>query len=137
MISVQNASKLYRIYDKPSGRLKEILLRGRRKYHRDFWALDDVNLQVETGEAVGVIGRNGAGKTTLLQIIAGVLQPTRGEVRVKGRVTALLELGSGFNPEYTGKENILLSGQILGFSEEEMRRRIDVITKCDDLERLV
>jgi ABC-type polysaccharide/polyol phosphate transport system ATPase subunit len=137
MISVQNASKLYRIYDKPSGRLKEILLRGRRKYHRDFWALEDVSLRVKTGEAVGVIGRNGAGKTTLLQIIAGVLQPTRGEVRVEGRVTALLELGSGFNPEYTGRENILLSGQILGFSEEEMRRRMDVITRFAELENFV
>ncbi len=137
MISVQNASKLYRIYDKPSGRLKEILLRGRRKYHRDFWALEDVSLEVETGEAVGVIGRNGAGKTTLLQIIAGVLQPTRGEVKVEGRVTALLELGSGFNPEYTGRENILLSGQILGFSEEEMRRRMDVIVRFAELEGFV
>jgi len=137
MISVQNASKLYRIYDKPSGRLKEILLRGRRKYHRDFWALEDVSLEVETGEAVGIIGRNGAGKTTLLQIIAGVLQPTRGQAHVEGRVTALLELGSGFNPEYTGRENILLSGQILGFSEEEMRRRIDVIAQFAELEGFV
>jgi ABC-type polysaccharide/polyol phosphate transport system ATPase subunit len=137
MISVQNASKLYRIYDKPSGRLKEILLRGRRKYHRDFWALEDVSLEVETGEAVGVIGRNGAGKTTLLQIIAGVLQPTRGAVSVEGRVTALLELGSGFNPEYTGRENILLSGQILGFSEEEMRRRMDVIVRFAELEGFI
>src|SRR5215813_8860365 len=137
MITVQNASKLYRIYDSPAGRLKEILLRGRRKYHRDFWALEDVSVQVETGEAVGVIGRNGAGKTTLLQIIAGVLQPTRGEVQVEGRVTALLELGSGFNPEYTGRENILLSGQILGFSEEEMNRRMDVIVQFAELEAFV
>ncbi|MGH9768254.1 MAG: ABC transporter ATP-binding protein, partial [Blastocatellia bacterium] len=137
MISVQNASKLYRIYDKPSGRLKEILLRGRRKYHREFWALEDVSLEVETGEAVGIIGRNGAGKTTLLQIIAGVLQPTRGKVSVEGRVTALLELGSGFNLEYTGRENILLSGQILGFSEEEMKRRLDVITQFAELESFV
>jgi ABC-type polysaccharide/polyol phosphate transport system ATPase subunit len=137
MISVQNVSKLYRIYDQPSGRLKEILLRGRRKYHRDFWALEDVSLEVETGEAVGIIGRNGAGKTTLLQIIAGVLQPTRGDVQVEGRVTALLELGSGFNPEYTGRENILLSGQILGFSEEEMKRRMDVIVQFAELEPFV
>jgi ABC-type polysaccharide/polyol phosphate transport system ATPase subunit len=137
MISVQNVSKLYRIYEKPSGRLKEILLRGRRKYHRDFWALQDITLEVNTGEAVGVIGRNGAGKTTLLQIIAGILQPTRGDVRVEGRVTALLELGSGFNPEYTGRENILLSGQILGFSEEEMERRIDVIVQFAELEAFV
>jgi ABC-type polysaccharide/polyol phosphate transport system ATPase subunit len=137
MISVQNVSKLYRIYEKPSGRLKEILLRGRRKYHRDFWALQDITLEVKTGEAVGIIGRNGAGKTTLLQIIAGILQPTQGDVRVEGRVTALLELGSGFNPEYTGRENILLSGQILGFSQEEMERRIDIIVQFAELEAFV
>jgi ABC-type polysaccharide/polyol phosphate transport system ATPase subunit len=137
MISVQDVSKLYRIYDKPSGRLKEILLRGRRKYHRDFWALQDISLEVKTGEAVGIIGRNGAGKTTLLQIIAGILQPTEGDVRVEGRVTALLELGSGFNPEYTGRENILLSGQILGFSHEEMERRIGIIVQFAELEAFV
>ncbi len=137
MILVQNIAKLYRIYENPSGRLKEILLRGRRKYHRDFWALEDVSLEVETGEAVGVIGRNGAGKTTLLQIIAGVLQPTRGSVSVEGRVTALLELGSGFNPEYTGRENIVLSGQILGFSEAEMKKRIDLIVRFAELEGFV
>ncbi len=137
MISVQNVSKLYRLYDSPAGRLKEILLRGRRKYHRDFWALREIDLEVPTGEAVGIIGRNGAGKSTLLQIIAGVLQPTEGEVRVEGRVTALLELGSGFNPEYTGRENILLSGQILGFSEEEMARRMDVIVQFAELEAFV
>jgi teichoic acid transport system ATP-binding protein len=137
MISVRNVSKLYRIYENPSGRLKEILLRGRRKYHRDFWALEDVSLEVEHGEAVGVIGRNGAGKTTLLQIIAGIMKPTTGDVLVEGRVTALLELGSGFNPEYTGRENILLSGQILGFSEEEMKRRLDVIVQFAELESFV
>ncbi|HZS07866.1 MAG TPA: ABC transporter ATP-binding protein [Blastocatellia bacterium] len=137
MISVQNVSRLYRIYDSPSGRLKEILLRGRRKYHRDFLALRDVSLEVRTGETVGVIGRNGAGKSTLLQIIAGILKPTEGDVRVEGRVTALLELGSGFNPEYTGRENILMSGQILGFSEEEMRGRLDVIVQFAELEAFV
>ncbi|MBS1807296.1 MAG: ABC transporter ATP-binding protein [Acidobacteria bacterium] len=137
MISVRNISKLYRIYDNPSGRLKEILLQGRRKYHRDFWALRDVSFEIPSGETVGVIGRNGAGKTTLLQIVAGVLQPTEGEVTVEGRVTALLELGSGFNHEYTGRENILLSGQILGFSEEEMRQRMDVIVRFAELEDFV
>jgi ABC-type polysaccharide/polyol phosphate transport system ATPase subunit len=137
MIQVDSISKLYRIYERPSGRLKEILLRGRRKYHRDFWALKDISLEVRTGEAVGVIGRNGAGKTTLLQIIAGILQPTTGDVRVEGRVTALLELGSGFNPEYTGRENILLSGQILGFTEQEMRRRLDVIVDFAELSGFV
>ena len=137
MISIQNVSKLYRIYEKPSGRLKEILLRGRRLYHKQFWALDDVCLEVETGEAVGIIGRNGAGKSTLLQIVAGIMAPTNGVVRVEGRVTALLELGSGFNPEYTGRENILLSGQILGFSESEMKRRLDVIVSFAELEEFV
>lgn len=137
MISVQSISKLYRIYDSPSGRLKEILLRGRRKYHRDFWALRDITFEVPAGETVGVIGRNGAGKTTLLQIIAGVLHPTEGEVTVEGRVTALLELGSGFNHEYTGRENILLAGQILGFSEEEMYARLDVIVRFAELEEFV
>src|SRR5262245_10878374 len=100
MIFVQNVSKRYRLYDSPSARLKEILWRGRRKYHRDFWALEDISLEVPRGEAVGIIGRNGAGKTTLLQIIAGILQPTCGNVRIEGRVAALLELGSGFNPEF-------------------------------------
>lgn len=137
MISVQGISKLYRSYDSPVGRLKEILLRGRHKYHRDFWALRDISFEVLAGETVGVIGRNGAGKTTLLQIIAGVLQPTEGEVSVEGRVTALLELGSGFNHEYTGRENILLSGQIMGFSEEEMRARLDIIVQFAELEEFV
>lgn len=137
MISVRNISKLYRIYDNPAGRLKEILLQGKRKYHRDFWALRDVSFEIPAGETVGVIGRNGAGKTTLLQIVAGVLQPTEGEVRVEGRVTALLELGSGFNHEYTGRENILLSGQILGFSEEEMHERMEVIVRFAELEGFV
>ena len=137
MIVVENVAKLYRIYDSPSGRLKEILLQGRRKYHRDFWALQDVSLEVPTGEAVGIIGRNGAGKSTLLQIIAGVLQPTHGAVRVEGRTTALLELGSGFNPEYTGRENILMSGQIQGFSEAEMNQRMDVIVQFAELSDFV
>ncbi len=137
MISIQNVSKLYRIYENPSGRLKEILLRGRRKYHRDFWALEDVSLEVATGEVVGIIGRNGAGKSTLLQIVSGILAPTSGDVRVEGRVTALLELGSGFNHEYSGRENILLSGQILGFSEAEMKRRLDAILKFAELEAFV
>lgn len=137
VISVQGISKLYRSYDSPVGRLMEILLRGQRKYHREFWALRDISFEVLAGETVGIIGRNGAGKTTLLQIIAGVLQPTEGEVTVEGRVTALLELGSGFNHEYTGRENILLSGQIMGFSEAEMRARLDVIVRFAELEEFV
>ena len=137
MIIASNITKTYRLYDTPSSRLKEILWAGRRRFHRDFVALDDVSIEVQTGETFGVIGRNGAGKSTLLQIIAGVLQPTRGSVRVEGRVTALLELGSGFNPDYTGRENIILSGQILGVSEAEMRRKLEVIVRFAELEAFV
>lgn len=137
MISIKGISKMYRIYESPSGRLKEILLRGRRAYHREFWALRDISLSIDSGETLGVIGRNGAGKTTLLQVVAGVLRPTEGEVTVEGRVTALLELGSGFNHEYTGRENILLSGQILGFSESEMKSRLDVIVRFAELEGFI
>jgi ABC-type polysaccharide/polyol phosphate transport system ATPase subunit len=137
MISAINISKQYLLYDTPVSRFREILSGGRLRYHREFQALEDISIEIPTGEALGVIGRNGAGKSTLLQIIAGVLQPTSGEVRVKGRVTALLELGSGFNPEYTGRENIILSGQILGVSEAEMRRKLDVIVSFAELEAFV
>ena len=137
MIRAENLSKRYQIYDSPAARLKELVWRGRRRYHRDFWALEKVSLEVATGEALGVIGRNGAGKSTLLQMIAGVLQPTTGRVKVEGRVTALLELGSGFNAEYTGRENILLSGQIMGVAEEEMRRKLDIIVRFAELEAFI
>lgn len=137
MIIASHITKTYRLYDTPSSRLKEILWAGRRRFHRDFVALDDVSIEVQTGETFGVIGRNGAGKSTLLQIIAGVLQPSAGSVRVEGRVTALLELGSGFNPDYTGRENIILSGQILGVSEAEMRRKLEVIVRFAELEAFV
>lgn len=137
MIIASHITKTYRLYDTPASRLKEIVWAGRRRFHRDFVALDDVSIEVQTGETFGVIGRNGAGKSTLLQIIAGVLQPSAGSVRVEGRVTALLELGSGFNPDYTGRENIILSGQILGVSEAEMRRKLEVIVRFAELEAFV
>ena len=137
MIIASHITKNYRLYDSPSSRLKEILWAGRRRFHRDFVALDDVSIEVQTGETFGVIGRNGAGKSTLLQIIAGVLQPSAGSVRVEGRGTALLERGSGFNPDYTGRENIILSGQILGVSEAEMRRKLEVIVRFAELEAFV
>ncbi len=137
MIIAAHITKNYRLYDTPSDRLKELIWAGRRRYHREFAALDDVSIDVKTGETFGVIGRNGAGKSTLLQIIAGVLQPTRGRVKVEGRVTALLELGSGFNPDYTGRENIILSGQIHGVSEAEMRRKLEVIVRFAELEEFV
>src|SRR6266496_4763616 len=126
-ISVRGVGKMYRIYDRPQDRLKQMLLRGRRMYGREFWALRDVSFEVRRGETLGIIGRNGSGKSTLLQIIAGTLAPTEGEVAVNGRVAALLELGSGFNPEFTGRENVFLNGSILGFSQAEMEQRFDEI----------
>ena len=137
MIIASHITKRYQLYDSPASRLKEKLWGGRRRFHRDFLALEDVSLEVHTGETFGIIGRNGAGKSTLLQIIAGVLKPTSGSVTVEGRVTALLELGSGFNPDYNGRENIILSGQILGVSEAEMKRRLEVIVRFAELEAFI
>jgi ABC-type polysaccharide/polyol phosphate transport system ATPase subunit len=127
-VSLQNIGKAFRLYQNQRDRLKEIIFSpfGKR-YGQDFWALRDINFEVERGETFGVIGRNGSGKSTLLQIIAGVLQPTTGSVQAQGRVTALLELGSGFSPEFTGRENIFLSGAILGLSEKTMRDKLEEI----------
>lgn len=126
-ISVRNVSKVYPLYRQPADRLKEMLMRWRRSYHTDFWALRDISFDVPKGQTLGIIGQNGAGKSTLLQIIAGVLQPTTGTVTVNGRGTALLELGTGFNPEFTGRENVYMGGAILGISEQEMREKFDDI----------
>jgi lipopolysaccharide transport system ATP-binding protein len=122
-LRVSNVSKQYRIYDHPGDRLKETLTRGRWKAHRAFWALRDISFEIEPGTTTGIVGPNGCGKSTLLQIIAGTLEPTHGEVWHEGRIAALLELGAGFNPEFTGLENIFLSAQLLGFS----RRRTEML----------
>ena len=132
-ISVRNVGKMYSLYNHPQDRLKQAFLWGRRKLYREFWALRDVSLEVRRGEALGIIGRNGAGKSTLLQILAGTLSPTTGEVRINGRVAALLELGSGFNPRFTGRENVYLSGAILSFSREEMDELFDEIAAFADI----
>ena len=149
VISVEQVSKAYRIWNNPSSRLTAPMLEGAagllagalagwlkeratRRY-RDFYALKDVAFTVQRGESVGIIGRNGAGKSTLLQIIAGTLQPTTGNVRIKGRVAALLELGAGFNPEFTGRENVFLSGAVLGLGKTEMEARFDDVAAFADI----
>ena len=121
-IHIRDVSKAYPIYARPADRLKELLTANRRSYHRDFWALRDVSLDIPQGQTFGLVGQNGSGKSTLLQLIAGILQPTSGQVSVEGRVSALLELGSGFNMEFTGRENVFLNGAILGLSNQEIER---------------
>lgn len=144
-ISVRGVSKLYYVYDHPSDRLKQMLLPrlsrvvpGRDRWNSsdfgtEFWALRDIDLEVKRGESIGVLGRNGSGKSTLLQIIAGTLSATSGSVEIRGRVAALLELGSGFNPDFTGRENVLLNGMILGLSEKEVHERFDAIAGFADI----
>jgi lipopolysaccharide transport system ATP-binding protein len=126
-ISVQNLSKVYRIYAKPEDRLVQMATLGRVRRFQEFTALRDVSLDVRRGETVGIVGRNGCGKSTLLQMIVGTLQPTSGSVAVQGRIAALLELGAGFNGEFTGRENVYMNGAILGFSREEMDARFESI----------
>jgi ABC-type polysaccharide/polyol phosphate transport system ATPase subunit len=123
VIRFQGVSKSYPIYEAPSDRLKELLTLNRLSYHRDFWALRDVSFDIRRGETFCIIGENGSGKSTLLQIVAGILQPTTGSAQTNGRVAALLELGSGFNPEFTGKDNVYLNAAILGLSTAEIDAR--------------
>jgi len=122
LISFQGVSKSYPIYASPRDRLKELLTFNRRRCHEDFWALRDITFEVERGETFCIVGENGSGKSTLLQIVAGIMAPTSGRVDVRGRVSALLELGSGFNPEFTGRDNVYLNAAILGFSTPEIDR---------------
>ena len=129
VISVKNVGKSYHIYAQPRDRLKQFLFRGKRQYFREFWALKDVNLDIKQGEVLGVIGRNGAGKSTLLQLLCGTLTSSLGEVVVKGRVAALLELGAGFNPEFTGRENVFMSAAILGLSKQEIESKFNEIVE--------
>ena len=130
-IQVKHLDKMYKLYNKPSDRLRETL--GLKVPVREHYALRDVNFQVERGETVGIIGTNGSGKSTILKIITGVLNPTAGEVTVNGRISALLELGAGFNMEYTGIENIYLNGTMMGFSREEVDARLQDILDFADI----
>src|SRR5437868_1016627 len=122
-VEFSRVSKSYAIYETPGDRLKELLTLGSRPFHRDFWALRDVSFSIQRGEVFCIVGENGSGKSTTLQIIAGILQPTTGEARINGRVSALLELGAGFNPEFTGRDNVYLNASILGLSKREIDRR--------------
>lgn len=134
-IEACNAGKCYALYERPSDRLRQLLW-GRwsgRTYHRDFWALKDISLRVAPGEVVGIVGRNGAGKSTLLQLVCGTLQATTGSLAVRGRVAALLELGAGFNPDFTGLENIFMNGAILGLQRSDIEARLDDILAFADI----
>jgi lipopolysaccharide transport system ATP-binding protein len=126
LVLVQNISKLYRLYRRPSDRLRE-LLPGSRTLHSDFWALRDINFTVNKGEILSLVGPNGCGKSTLLQIVSGILQPTTGRVVTRGRIAALLELGAGFNPEFSGRENVYLNGEIMGLTRAEIDRAMPSI----------
>ena len=132
VIRVENLSKQYRIYDRPRDKLREMVHMGGR-LHKEFWALKDISFQVERAQTLAVIGQNGSGKSTLLQILAGIMRQTRGECHVDGKVSALLELGSGFNPEFTGRENVFMNGAILGLDERRMRERFDAIAQFAEI----
>lgn len=132
-VEVHTISKCYQIYDKPRDRLLQMLLRGKKQFYREFWALRDISLVIDKGDTLGIIGRNGSGKSTLLQIICGILNPSSGSVSVTGRVAALLELGSGFNPEFTGYENIYMNASVLGLSKEEIDARFNDIVDFADI----
>ena len=133
MVLVQNVSKLYKLYRRPADRLREALPFVKRKFHTDFWALRDIGFQVEKGETLALVGPNGSGKSTLLQIVAGILQPTKGRVVTRGRIAALLELGAGFNPEFSGRENVFLNGEIMGLSRAEIERAMPSIEACAEI----
>ncbi|MCD7868736.1 MAG: ABC transporter ATP-binding protein [Clostridiales bacterium] len=132
-ITVDHISKMYKLYDNPMDRLKESLGLSRKKRYREHFALDQVSFQVNQGETVGIIGTNGSGKSTILKIITGVLNPTSGNLSVNGRISALLELGAGFNMEYSGLENVYLNGTMIGFSREEIDQKLDAILSFADI----
>lgn len=132
-ISVRNLTKSYRIFGSLGERLKQAMTFGFRRYHKEFTALKDISFDIRKGETVGIIGRNGSGKSTLLQLICGILKPTSGTMQVKGRISALLELGAGFNPEFTGRENVYFQGTLMGLSKNEINARFDEIAAFADI----
>jgi len=132
-ISVKNLSKTYRLFGHPGDRIKQFFCLGLMRYHREFTALNNVSFDIKRGDTVGIIGRNGSGKSTLLQLICGILKPTAGTVRVNGRISALLELGAGFSPELTGRENVYFQGTLMGFTKAQMAERFDEIAAFADI----
>ena len=137
VIEAEQIGKCYHIYDRPQDRLKQMLWRGRRRFYREFWALRDVSFTIQRGETIGVIGRNGSGKSTLLKLLCGTLTPTVGALTVRGRVAALLELGTGFNPEFTGRENVYLNAAILGLDDAEIEHYLPEILEFADIGEFV
>ena len=136
-VEIERASRRFRVYPQPVRTLKELLVARRRSRGTDVWALRDVSASIAPGEAVGLIGRNGSGKTTLLRLVAGIIRPTSGTVAVEGRVGSLLELGAGFHPEFTGRENVYLNGAILGLKRDAIRRHMEEIVAFAELERFI
>ena len=132
-ITVTDVSKVYKLYDRPIDRLKESLNPFHKEYHKKFYALNNLSFQVKKGETVGIIGTNGSGKSTILKIITGVLSPTTGKVKVDGVISALLELGAGFNSDYTGIENIYMNGTMMGFSRKQMEAKLPDILEFADI----
>lgn len=133
VIQVDRVSKVYKIYDSPKGRFQEALGIGKKKHHKDYYALNDLSFTVNKGEIVGIVGRNGSGKSTILKILTGVLNPTDGQVHIEGKVAALLELGAGFNMEYTGMKNIYLNAAMMRVSQEEIEKKIPEILAFADI----
>ncbi len=132
-IQVQHLSKKYQIYKRPGDKLREVLGLTRRPLHQEFWALENVSFEVGQGQTLGIIGQNGSGKSTLLQILAGIMRQTRGDCFVSGKISALLELGSGFNPEFTGRENVFMNGAILGLDTRQMEERFEAIASFAEI----
>ena len=137
ILHINNLTKIYKIYKKPLDRLKESLSISNKKFHKDFHALDNVSFNIKKGDVVGIIGKNGSGKSTLLKIITGVLTPTYGSVNAYGQITALLELGAGFNPELSGLDNLYLSGNIMNFTNSQMQKKIKEIVEFSELEEFI
>lgn len=137
VVSATSIGKAFKIYDRKRDRIKQLAMGERRKYFREYWALKDISFKVKRGQALGIVGRNGSGKSTLLQLICGTLRPTEGTVEVKGKIAALLELGSGFNPDFTGRENVFLNASLLGLTIEQINNKMDDILSFADIGNFV